>query len=224
MQEEHVQNPNCEFCNELLKPGASRFANIYGAKIESRVVATAQGFVAIPTLGQLFKGSLLVLPTDHYEMMSQLPREMQSALECFISGLEQTLMPLGFPVVFEHGARSSTGASCGIYHAHIHIVPVPGSVRYQDVLPEGELQENLLGIYAKSGAEESYLYFRGTDRSFGFYAGRDMENYPSQYFRQGLAKHFKIQHDWDWRSYDSQEEKLLETLAWFKGNNVSVLS
>lgn len=223
MREEHFQNPNCEFCQELLSPGASRFANIYGPKIESRVVATAQGFVAIPTLGQLFKGSLLVLTTDHYEMMSQLPREMQSALECFISELEQTLMPIGFPVVFEHGAKSSTGASCGIYHAHIHIIPVPGSVKYQDVLPEGEFQENLPDIYAKAGTKESYLYFRGTDRLFGFYAGRDMKSYPSQYFRRGLARHFEVQDDWDWRNYDYQEKKLLETLACFKGDYVSVL-
>jgi diadenosine tetraphosphate (Ap4A) HIT family hydrolase len=224
MQEEPVQNASCEFCKELLRPKTSRFAKIYGPKVESRVVASAQGFVAIPTLGQLFKGSLLVLPTDHYEMMSQLPREMRSALECFIKGLEQKLMPIGLSVLFEHGARSSTGASCGIYHAHIHIVPVPGNVRYQDFLPEGELQENLSEIYSKAGAKESYLYFRGTDRSFGFYAGHDMEKYPSQYFRRGLAKHFEVQHDWDWRNYDSQEEKLLETLAWFKGDNVSVLS
>ena len=51
---------DCEFCDEL-KGAPSRFRAIYAPEHASRIVATSQHFVAMPTLGQLFPGSLLVV-------------------------------------------------------------------------------------------------------------------------------------------------------------------
>ena len=65
----------CEFCIELGgRPGA-RFADIY-PQLRSRVVAREGGLVVLPTLGQLFPGSLLLMPERHYETCADLPRPL----------------------------------------------------------------------------------------------------------------------------------------------------
>src|SRR5580693_3870002 len=63
--------PNCEFCSELFDSPDTRFGNLYGASVR-RTVLDENGFVALPTIGQLFEASMLVLPKIHVERMADL--------------------------------------------------------------------------------------------------------------------------------------------------------
>src|SRR5260370_16821020 len=63
---------SCEFCLELSASPAARFATIYGAN-RTRVVASQNKIVVMPTIGQLFTGSLFVLPNFHFETIADLP-------------------------------------------------------------------------------------------------------------------------------------------------------
>jgi len=54
----------------------------------------------------------------------------------FLGRIEILVRKFGKPVIFEHGAKCSTGGGCGIYHAHLHVVPLPERINYLRILPE----------------------------------------------------------------------------------------
>lgn len=209
----------CEFCNELVDPKSSRFGRIYAGKLSSRMVAKKSGLIAMPTMGQLFKGSLLVLPIQHIETMAQMPVSMVTTLMIFIAELENQLRPLGRLILFEHGAKNRTGASCGIYHAHMHLWPVPKAISYKTLLPINAQQAGSL-IEALQQLQETdhYLLFQDTSGKIAYYEPEEypsQEIYNSQYFRRALAQYFRVNKPWDWRVYNYPESFVFDTLKWF---------
>ena len=79
----------CEFCVELRTPESSRFFKIYGPKQRHRFVARHGPYVAMPTIGQVFAGSLLVLPFEHRECFAELPNQDLEELPAFLVRLMQ---------------------------------------------------------------------------------------------------------------------------------------
>lgn len=215
----------CEFCQELDSPSSSRFAQMYGKHTASRIVARQDEVVAMPTLGQLFKGSMLILPRAHFETMAQLHDSILEQVLSLLKQVEIVLKPHGHPVIFEHGARCFTGSSCGIYHAHLHMTPVPGEILIKDVLPHVSWHVSCLReAYAKLKNSNHYLIFCDTT---GQIAALDLHDtspneFPSQYFRRTLTKHFSLEQPWDWRVYNYREPWILETLEWFGAHYVSI--
>jgi len=120
----------CEFCDEFRNPFNSRFAQIYAPLVKNRVVAQRGNLVAMPTIGQLFPGSLLVMPMTHVETMALLPESALLDLSTFITDLEMVIGQNGPVIAFEHGARCITSGGCGVYHAHLHLVAVANSCFY----------------------------------------------------------------------------------------------
>lgn len=209
----------CEFCDEFTNPKSSRFEQIYGSVVKSRIVANQGAFVAMPTIGQLFRGSLLILPVDHFETMAEVPDLMLSSLATLLMRIESWILPLGRPILFEHGARCSTGGGCGIYHAHMHLVPVPGQVHYMDILPDGACQVSNLGeAFRQLTNSNEYLLFRDTAGQVVFLEPSEtqLQRFASQYFRRMLVQHFRLEASWDWRAYNRKEPWLLDTLNWYK--------
>lgn len=212
------QQTGCEFCDELRHAESSRFRRLY-PNVMSRLVLEGPRLVAMPTLGQLFKGSMLVLPRAHVETAARMSEGQLCELETCIAELERRLAGFGNCVLFEHGAICASGASCGIYHAHVHVVPVPRGVSCQSIL-EGKIQLGDGFASALRGLRNasSYLIFRDTT---GLTAWRDLSlthpyRFPSQYVRRRLAHHFQIERSWDWRQYDHAEPHLVESLQHFK--------
>ena len=212
------QNSQCEFCQEIHTPSVSRFAKIYSSLVPSRIIANRNGFIAIPTIGQLFTGSLLILPIEHFETIAELPRTLRTALMEFCAELTHWIRLLGHPILFEHGARGCTGQSCGIYHAHIHLLPVPSELYLSDLLPEAFYEERSLDRALISlETSDTYLLCIDTSGRVG-YIDEDLvklSRYQSQYFRKKLANHFHLTSHWDWRYYRQPEPKLIETLKLF---------
>src|SRR5712692_2481218 len=104
MHDEHcsLSHSACEFCLELESPAESRFGQIYGSLVNSRIVDRLGNYVAIPTIGQLLKGSLLILPGDHVETMAEsLTASSRGSrdLNELLSRLEQMVAPLGYPLL-----------------------------------------------------------------------------------------------------------------------------
>lgn len=213
------QQAGCEFCDELRSTESSRFGRLYPS-VPSRVVLAGPQLVAMPTLGQLFKGSMLVLPRAHVETAARMSEPQLRELVTCIAELERRLADFGNCVVFEHGALCASGASCGIYHAHVHVVPVPEGVSCQAIL-EGEFQSGDGFAPALEGLRNasSYIVFRDT---VGQTAWRDLSGagacqFPSQYVRRRLADYFQVQGSWDWRQYDQPEPHLVESVQHFRG-------
>lgn len=209
----------CEFCEELSNPSTSRFGQLYRGKATNRIIDQEEGFVAMPTLGQLFKGSLLILPVQHLETMAQVPSASIDSLFILIKRLEEQLQSFGLPVLFEHGAKYSNGGGCGIHHAHLHLVPLPKPINWDDILPyPAHRANNLIHALTQLQRSDEYVLFRDTSGYVAFQEVTDEQSrkrFPSQYFRRQLTQHFHRKQAWDWRAYTYQEPWLLETLQWF---------
>lgn len=220
----------CEFCDELLNPFNSRFAKIYSPTANNRVVAQCGNLIAMPTIGQLFPGSLLVMPMTHVETMASLPENEISQLPSFISDLETVIYHYGPVVAFEHGARCETGGGCGIYHAHLHLVPVPNRISVTDILPTAVNSDPFRSAVSLIDG------LRSLRHSFEYLIARDSKHnvkfiesttslagqYPSQYFRRRLTELFDLRCSWDWRTYHQPEQHLFDTINIFRNANVSL--
>ena len=209
---------SCEFCAELHDTRDSRFGMMYGDVVASRVVSETSSFVVVPTIGQMFAGSMLVIPRRHVETLAGFGN--LNELTSLLRSLNAALSRFGDVISFEHGARSTTGGSCGIYHAHLHCVPTPRAVSSEELLPRGEVVADLAeGMRILSDASQYLIVHdssgvtRYLDLSFG--GGRE---YGSQYFRRRIAQVLDAPVEWDWRKYTVPETFLLDTVAAFRSS------
>jgi diadenosine tetraphosphate (Ap4A) HIT family hydrolase len=217
--------PDCEFCAEFSQPSGSRFGSLYAGIIPNRIVEQSNGVAVLPTLGQLFPGSLLILPIAHFETVASMPRTGRAFCLEMATKYVDRLHGYGTPVIFEHGARRGSGRSCGIYHAHIHVVPVPDTLSINELLPGAHTDaETLEGAYDQLQSEDSYLLARDSDGRLGFVTGKDAgsDRFPSQYLRRYLQSRFKLDTPWDWRDYARPESHLLETVRALDRSHVAV--
>jgi diadenosine tetraphosphate (Ap4A) HIT family hydrolase len=170
--------------------------------------------VALPTLGQLFTGSLLVLPIEHTETCAALPVDLQREMLRLLDDMVRRAREFGHPVVFEHGAVAATGGGCGIHHAHMHIVPVPKATAASTLFPEhAACAPDIQTALGELHSADEYLLLAADDAVLFRDLRVDAGAFPSQFFRRRLAEHFQLTAPWDWRAYDAVEPALLDTLG-----------
>jgi len=207
--------PGCDYCDEF----AGRtcvFSKIYADVLQDRLVAHSDSFVAFPTLGQIVPGYLLVAPIAHVENLARLPRLATEELDVFMRRL---LANVGARecVIFEHGSTQATGGGCGIYHAHLHVIPhrhfllremLPGATSHFASLPEALLSVAQLAEYLLFGSNGQYATLDITGRK---------DEFPSQYFRRRVAAALGCDMSWDWRQAVLPERALVDTVEAFRG-------
>jgi diadenosine tetraphosphate (Ap4A) HIT family hydrolase len=204
---------HCEFCQEFA--GSSpRFEKLYGQLASTRVIARTGRFVALPTLGQLFTGSLLILPVDHVETCARLTAEARQELGELVAKMAHRVREFGEPIIFEHGATEPTGGGCGIYHAHLHIVPVPNPTLASTLFPEHQAQtQDLQRAWDSLQNVDEYLLMCADGQTLYSDLTGQPKRFPSQFFRRRIAEHFRLEAPWDWRLYTDVEPALLQTLG-----------
>jgi diadenosine tetraphosphate (Ap4A) HIT family hydrolase len=204
---------DCEFCCEFAGDERARFSQDYSDYARSRVVADQGDFVAIPTVGQLLPGSLLILPLRHFDTCAQAQASLGSAdLIRLVERACDALRRFGRPLVFEHGARPHTGGACGIYHAHLHVVPAPDAVLLGELLPRrATTARSLVEALVATEDKDEYLLARDTDGRVGHLelSPGDRDGFPSQYLRRFLVRRFALDRPWDWREAAAPERDLL---------------
>ncbi|UUO07861.1 hypothetical protein M4951_05990 [Blastopirellula sp. J2-11] len=214
----------CEFCDELSGASDSRFQRIYGQDLLDRTVFESDSLVAWPTIGQLFPKSILILPRRHVERFADLG---SVELDEFSSIAERVRAGCGTPgnyLLFEHGARAFSGTGCGIYHCHVHFVPVPDSLSVASLFPFAyHSHDSLLDAWSFHEKGNNYIVLRDT---FGEIASigqevMSMHNIGSQYVRRKLVEIFGVQRPWDWREYESPEQDLLSAYRELRFADVS---
>ena len=207
----------CEFCDELHQHMSGRFSNIYGPwGIDSRVVAQTDNFVCMPTLGQLFRGSLLLLPKLHIETIASIPSDLVPEMIGLMRQVEPTLRTYGDTVFFEHGAKAHTGGACGIYHAHIHLVPLPEELSAAQLFPEGRRTGQSLSKTLRELSDTDEYLLVGSGDEIAYAPVSDLQFIPgSQFFRRRLVQHFGLARPWDWRESKTPEDDVLHTLRAF---------
>jgi len=205
----------CEFCTELIDFKTSRLGKIYLEKISSRIIKESEHFFVIPTIGQLLPGSLLILPKAHIETFAEikttlLPEALDIINELTIS------KNLSNYILWEHGAKKCSHASCGVFHAHIHLIPLPKKIIPSELLGKNAfVGKDLIDTLKKVAGQTNYIFFRNTDGKYYFNTEKNGEAilFQSQYFRKWLVHNFSIQREWDWKKYNHSEVDLLNAIG-----------
>ena len=123
-------NVNCDFCNKIPTLNNQPLTRDW---YDFFIMLEENGFIAVPAIGSLVPGYILVVYKKHIYSMAQLPQKKIKTLLKFsahISSIQKKLW--GSSAIFEHGGCSVTedAGSC-INHAHWHIVPVDFDIRPQ---------------------------------------------------------------------------------------------
>jgi diadenosine tetraphosphate (Ap4A) HIT family hydrolase len=198
----------CEFCDEFCGGGQNSFATRYLDVLEDRTVLETDHVKVLPSLGHFVKGYLLLVPKPHYCTLADAPRNVIREVEETKRTLIRHLSALYGPYVFfEHGARALDAGGCGIYHAHLHALPLSvdevlaklkGQFPYRPI-------GSLLGLKSATSSK-SYLYCENSRAQSRLFFPTSL---PSQFMRRLIAEAAGIP-QWDWRQ-SGREDALLAT-------------
>jgi diadenosine tetraphosphate (Ap4A) HIT family hydrolase len=202
---------SCDFCDEFAGGISNAFYARYQDSLQNRVLLASGSFRVFPSLGQLVEGYLLLAPLQHYAALDEMPRPLVDELADVCQRVRAILSQNYGPCVsFEHGARGPAYGGCGIYHAHMHVVPVDGIPDPVEALKERFPHRNLRtlsSIKEVPNRDSPYLLYEDFNSNrYRFSVG----NLQSQYMRRVLAEAMGT-NDWDWRAA-GREERLLATL------------
>jgi diadenosine tetraphosphate (Ap4A) HIT family hydrolase len=206
----------CEFCDEFTGGSSNSFYWRYCGCPKTRSLLSSEHFQVFPTIGQLVEGYLLFAPKRHYGTFAEIPSiywaEILRTQERIRSELSDNY---GSCVIYEHGAKGPGKGGCGIYHAHLHAMPLAPTLDPVDILKQRfsytELAD-LTEVATRAAGLPSYLLYQdSTVRTYLFDTGA----LPSQYMRKLLAERLG-EEDWDWRTA-GKEGRLLGTIERLAG-------
>lgn len=208
---------DCVFCRELAGSSETNFARIYPELANvGRIFVETEHFVAFPCIGQIAPRHTLIVPRKHSPTIRNVIRQgeaWRSSLEEAIKLVHKHLgVAVDSTLYFEHGVRDPVGGGCGIYHAHLHLVPNAGHLQPQllgaesyqisrSTLAETFLDSSLDGDYSLVGSSAS-----------GFVLAERSEPMPSQTLRKRLALALDVPDRWDWRTAN-REDSMYEILG-----------
>lgn len=175
----------------------------YSGDFWNRPLMESANFAVIPSLGSLIEGWLLIVPRSHYLSAAHFPKALVEELDIVKREVSDALLDVyGWVCFFEHGPsapQSTTG--CSVDHAHVHAVPVPGSILdlAERLVPEGVSFRtgNLLDCSAAVASGLDYLYF---EEPGGPPRVATAPAFESQVFRQAIAAHMGCPDDFNWRT------------------------
>lgn len=159
--------------------------------------------VALPSLGALVPGWILVIPRRRIPNMSYLDSDERQELAFLACGISDRASSVGRVFCFEHGGQTDGVLSCGVDQAHLHIAPldfdlVDAALGQPDVdwVPAFEAIPPLRLV------DEEYL-------AVGDLHGRSQMGFPrtktSQWFRRLIAAQRGQPDDWDYRKHPMLE-------------------
>lgn len=198
---------HCTFCSQLVN-GERR-------TLDWAVISESRDFVAVPSLGALVPGWILLVPKRHILNLARLDPQQQSALRVEALRLKSSIEPIFGPVtMFEHGpSQAGSRVGCGVDHAHMHLVPAGGL----DLLVLAQASYPDLPWYLSAGLDTArranaaglpYLLIEAPDGSSVVAASPEI---PSQAVRRLIAAEQGRPDQFDWAQFP-QLEAVQETL------------
>jgi ATP adenylyltransferase len=164
------------------------------------IVEQTDHFVALPTLGSLVAGWLLLIPRRRVPSMAFLTNVESQELALTAERLTSRLKEFDRPVFqFEHGATTGSELACGVDHAHLHLVPL-GFDLYEAAITKPEVRWHerfdLNNLPRLKGVD--YLLIKSPD---GRVAVGNPNRVKSQWFRRLIASELGMADRWDYKSY-----------------------
>jgi len=207
----------CHFCGQI--SGSTEHNLLYdvlrGRWAERPVLRENEDAVAMPSIGALAVGHLLISPKRHLRSFAVASAEQLAALDRLVRATTRELHDAtGLPVHgFEHGSSAcGERIACSVEHAHRHLIPyrdtvVPGlwdAARWKRL---GELET----LAAATGGRE-YLSYHAPDGRTWTVTTED--GFPSQMLRRVFSSALGNTENWDWRAHPGVET-VLATIALF---------
>ncbi|HEY0432330.1 MAG TPA: hypothetical protein VGC95_00575 [Chitinophagaceae bacterium] len=167
----------------------------------------SDSFVVLPTVGALVEGWLLVVPRIPFMSFGQLPEQLFSEFEEFLSKVAQTVEEAYGPFsVFEHGAAvGSNPIGCGVDYAHMHLMPqkcdlllaaqeIATNIDWQTISSVREIRNH-------ADSQRGYWFVQQTFGITQPYLGLCKNNNPpSQLFRKAIANKLGRPLSFDWKA------------------------
>lgn len=186
----------CKLCSEL---GARTSADWW-----NKPLFESLNFVALPSLGALVEGWILLVSKNHFVSFGAMPDSMIGEMNEFKGRLSSILNQCyGTIVAFEHGPSvASRNVGCGVDHAHLHLVPLLFDLETEvsPFLPSDTKWENA-GIKECQDAHdrgEDYLYL---EQPIGLGRIVTHDQLGSQLFRRAIATRMGVCDQYNWREY-----------------------
>lgn len=199
-----LDSPVCRFCSHI--EVGNRDSQ------EWSEVDETERLVAVPSVGPLLPGWLLVLPKQHALSLADFGRADVPRIEAEIETVGASWAQVfGRLTWFEHGPSSpQSEVGCSVDHAHMHLVPLAGFNLLgatQAHMPQIEFKRvsGLSAAVEALDAELPYLYLRTEDGESWLAQSSEI---PSQAFRRVLAIEQGRAEEFDWKS--SPHSKTLE--------------
>lgn len=184
----------CKLCSEL----ESRTS----AKVWNEPLFESPNFVALPSVGALVEGWVLLVPKRHFISFGVVPGSMLAEMNEFKEFVCSVLgQCYGTVAAFEHGpSAASRTVGCGVDHAHLHLVPFPFDLAAEvaPFLPSGVnwVSAGVEKCQEAFGQGEDYLYL---EQPIG--SGRIVthDKFGSQLFRRAIAARIGVSDQYNWR-------------------------
>lgn len=186
-----------------------RFCDISNNKvdgIENRPIIKNDDYYAIPSIGALVEGWILIVPRKHSCSMKDLYAD--DNFRMFVNQVLSKVWTFydSKVIAFEHGPnKMSSKTSCGTDHAHLHIVPYENSL-IEDIHSSGltwvKCRSSQISTYAK---ENEYLFYSELDKN-GYWSDpvgylHILEKPISQFFRKIIANQLNCIDKYDYKVY-----------------------
>ncbi|HEX4463469.1 MAG TPA: HIT domain-containing protein [Solirubrobacterales bacterium] len=188
----------CRFCDHL-EAGTSESLNW-------RVVAETDRLVAVPSVGALVPGWLLLIPKTHALNLAEFAAGTWATLEHEIETIARRWEAVFGPLTwFEHGpVRPGTPTGCSIDHAHLHLVPLgsmdllqPTKAQFPE-LSIAKVENFCTSLRTVVDSDFPYLYLRTPDAKS--WLAMD-SRIPSQAFRAVIANEQGRPDEYDWKRF-----------------------
>jgi ATP adenylyltransferase len=188
-------NRACSFCRRFDSGPA-----------EPAVIETDQ-FAAWVSHGALVEGHLLVIPKTHALNLCEMSSQQCHELPRFLEAVEQRLnLHYGPVCMFEHGPTTTdSAAGCSIDHAHMHLLPWPGSLIEAAETDYSDYEWERLGSLSELFAQPPtvpYLFVRDGDGEMALAKHLDI---PSQALRRTISSALARGEEWDWKTHPKPE-------------------
>lgn len=196
----------CVFCRELSGDRNTNFAKRY-PEISTRYIAETDDLVAFPCIGQLTSNHFLIAPKYHVATFSSALRgklDINAQLEQILNNVHRILnISIADSLIFEHGALAAEFGGCGIYHAHLHVVPDAAHLSAQYLINSYDTQSSQSIFTALLNIPENSNYVLAGDIEKGYAYKILSQPLESQTLRKRVALALE-RVEWDWRNFNRE--------------------
>jgi ATP adenylyltransferase len=194
----------CRYCENILSLPSGTEGSLHNC-----ILFESEHFVAVPTVGSLVEGWLLIITKDNYLCMGAMPGGMFEELDRFKLLVRQAVEECYGPVaLFEHGpSKPKQAVGCGVDHAHLHIVPTDCDLLQglPSIMADDLGWAEVDGVWDTHEPHIAGLEYLYVEQPLGRARLASSRGFGSQLFRQVVARHIGAPERYNWKLYDEAE-------------------